>query len=437
LQQAPPALRRSFAFVGNQAALLRHPASSRSRILAGLIDASLSSLAGLGAGLYAAHFLSPALLGGYSIYFVAFLLGGFAPVMLYFLPVRVAALEVDTPDRLALLKPTLLRGAMVGGVAAALTPFAGVFILGQLSLREVAPLGLTAALFVLLSPLQDHMRAMFHLAARPWRAVWVSACHLSVVCLTIATWHLLPMARQWVPFGSLALANAMSLLLGLWLARASLRSISAPLDSMASLFKSGWSLLVSTLLPLGAQFLAGGLVASFTTVNNLGYAEAARVVAQPIHVASMGMAQALTPLLMQAAQAGSAQRVKRPRRLFLLGLLACTLLYLPVVGVSHPLNPLQVLLPNAYHLEALVLASIAAIFVFDLSHLPRTELAASRTGHLLILPTVVGSVAHLCFVAATMQELGAYSIPLGILVNGAITTVWSHRRSDRLLSADD
>jgi hypothetical protein len=404
-------------------------------MLAGLCDSSLSSLAGLGAGLYAAHFLSPALLGAYAIFFIAFQLGGYAPVMLYFLPVRVAALDIDAEHRLSLLTPTLLRGALVGGVAAALTPFAGVFVLGQLSLHDGAPLALTAALFVLLSPLQDHTRAMFHLAAQPWRAVWVSACHLSVVCVAIAAMHFLPVARQSVPFGSLALANAASLLLGLWLARTELHRIHLPLEAMTSLFKSGWSLLVSTLVPLATQFLAGGLVVWFTTVDNLGYAEAARVVAQPIHVASMGLAQAITPLLMQAAQSGSAQRVKRPRRLFLVGLIACTLLYLPLVGVSHPLNAVQVLLPNAYHLQALVLASIAAIFVYDLSHLPRTELAASRNGAQLVLPTIAGSIAHLVFVAAAMRELGAYAIPLGILVNGAITMAWSHQRSNRLLSA--
>jgi hypothetical protein len=439
LLQAPPTLRRinrtAGAFLGHQAALLRHPASARQRILAGLADAGLSSLAGLGAGLYAAHFLSPSVLGAYSIYFVAFLLGGYAPVMLYLLPARVALLEIDAPSRVHLMRPTLVRGAMISGVAALLTPFAGVFTLGELSATDIAPLALTAALFVLLSPLQDHMRAVFHLAAQPWRAVWVSALRLSVVVASIVTLHMSPVARQWVPFGSLALGCGVSMLLGLWLTRHDADIEIPGLEPMTSFFRSGWSLLVSTLLPLSAQFLAGGLVAAFVAVDNLGYAEASRVVAQPIHVASLGLAQALTPLLMQAAQSRSRRAIVRPRRLYLLGLFACALAYLPIV-VPSPFNPLEGILPNAYHLHLLVLASVASIVVYDLSALPLSELAASKNGRLLLLPTAVASLIHLCFVAATMRALGAYAIPLGILINGTITTAWTYRRSNALLTAD-
>lgn len=436
--QAPPALRRfnraASSFLEGQAALFRHPDSARGKIAAGLADAGLSSLAGLGAGLYAAHFLSPALLGAYSIYFAAFLLGGFTPVMLYLLPVRVSALEHDEASRLSLLRPTLLRGALISGVAGLLTPFAGVFALGELSPADLVPLALTAAVFVLLSPLQDHLRAMFHLAGQPWRAVWVSAGHLSVLCLSVLLLHNAPIAGQWVPFGTLALANAASLLLGLWLAQDAGRALPGPLDSMMSLFKSGWPLLVSTLLPVWAQFLGGGLVAALTSVDNLGYSEAARVVAQPIHVAALGLGQALTPLLMQAVQARSPRGVERGRRLFVAGLAVCMLAYVPLVSVSHALNPLAAVLPNAYHLEALVLVSIAAIFVFDLTHLPKTELAAERSGHRLVVPTVVASGAHLAFVAVSARTLGAYSIPLGILINALITMAWCYRSSSRLLA---
>jgi hypothetical protein len=55
---------------------------------------------------------------------------------------------------------------------------------------------------------------------------------------------------------------------------------------------------------------------------------------------------------------------------------------------------------------------------------------------MLLLPTVAGSAAQIAFVVLAMHELGAYVIPLGICLNGAIFAVWSLRRSNSLLTGD-
>src|SRR5581483_5439657 len=192
--------------------------------------------------------------------------------------------------------------------------------------------------------------------------------------------------------------------------------------------------LFSTLLPICTQFLAGGLIASFASVKEVGYAEAARVVAQPVHVAALGLGQAITPMLMEGAQAGSRSRVFKARRIYLALLALCPVIYLPIVGVDHPLNPLAAILPNAYELRGIVLFSVAAVFITDIGLLLKTELAASRNAGDLTAPTVGGSGAHLGFAVAGMGPLGGYTVPLGLTLNSLISTVWIFRRANKRLS---
>jgi O-antigen/teichoic acid export membrane protein len=434
LQRLRHARHRVVSYVGGQASQLSRSDSTPTRVVAGLVDAGLSSLAGLGAGLYAAHFLSPSLLGAYAIYFSAFMVGGFVPVMLYLLPARVASLGLVEDSRLGTLRHTMVRGGLVSGAMALLTPLAGVFVLREVSFTAIAPLGLTAALVVFVSPLQDHQRCVFHLAARPWRAAVVSAVHLTALVAAMAFFQGTHAARQWVPFGSLAVGNVVSLAAGLWLARGFSLAEDESIDDMSTLVRTSWPLLFSTILPICTQFLAGGLIATFGSVKDVGYAEAARVVAQPIHVAALGLGQAITPMLMEGAQAGSRRRVLRARRIYWVLLALCAAVYLPIIGTAHPLNPLAAMLPNAYKLTGLVIFSMAAIFLTDIGLLVKTELAASRNAGDLTGPAVAGSAAHFGFAAAAVRPLGGYTVPLGLALNSLISTVWVFQRANKRLS---
>ncbi|HLF78764.1 MAG TPA: hypothetical protein VJB57_14890 [Dehalococcoidia bacterium] len=406
--------------------------STRLLVVAGITDAGMASLAGFLAAIYAAHVLQPALLGAYAVYFSAFVFGGFVSANLYLLQSRVAALACPQEQRIGILPQSLLSGALFSGLAAAWTPFAGIMLLGELSTAELAPLALGAAALVFFSPLQDHLRATCHLSGRSSRAVQISGCQLGFLALSLIALHLAPVSHQWVPFGSLAIANMASLSLGVWLSRDDLKRYKVRLPPIRRIVTPGWSLLLVALVPALAQFAGSALVASLKSAELAGYAEAARVVATPVHVLALGIAQALTPALMYAGQTGSARMARRNRILFLLPLLACALVYLPLVGFSHFVNPMALLLPNAYHLQGLVLLSAVSLLILDVGIMPRAELAgAERVGD-LVRPALAGSVVHVASVAALMWWLGAYAIPLGILVSNGILLSFALARASGL-----
>src|SRR4051812_20321627 len=87
---------------------LRDP--ERRLMVAGLIDSSLSSLATFIIGVYAAHSLSPVLLGGYALAFAAFSLAAIIPDTSVFTPLEVLVVKHPRPERLGLLGHTLRTG---------------------------------------------------------------------------------------------------------------------------------------------------------------------------------------------------------------------------------------------------------------------------------------------------------------------------------------
>jgi O-antigen/teichoic acid export membrane protein len=424
---------RPGALIASQTRRFLRSGGARFRVAAGMADAALASMAGFGAALYAARFLEPDMLGAYAVYFAAFVFGGFVPANLYLLQARVVALKWPQERRIAILPRSILEGALFSGVAAVWTPIAGVLLLGQFSSGELVPLAVTASALVLVSPLQDHSRATFHMAGRPTRAVAVSACQLAVLAVSILVLHLaLDVADQWVPFGSLVAANVASLSFGLILSGEDLRSHHVRLPPLRHIVTPGWALLLVALAPAFAQLAASTLVASFKSAEAAGYAEAARVVATPVHVAALGIAQALTPSLMEAGQNGSPAAARRGRLLFLLPLFGCTVLYAPVVGVDFVLNPMPHLLPNAYHEAGLVLISIGSLLALDLSLMPRAELTGAGRGGDLVGPAFAGSLAQVALVGALMWWLGSYVLPLGILACNGTMLCYGLARANRL-----
>jgi hypothetical protein len=244
--------------------------------------------------------------------------------------------------------------------------------------------------------------------------------------------HLARVEPTWVPFGALAVATFVSMGYGLWLARVEMRTYHVTLDRPRVLMKSGKALLFAMIVPHASQFVAAGIVASFSTVTAVGYTQAARIVAQPIHVAAMGIGQAMSPPLMEAAKAGSRPRSQRARRAYLGLSILFTLAYLPLVGWDVPFNPMATLVPPAYELEGLVLISAMAVMAVIIGHVPLSELAAAQRSHELISPIIYGAIAQMVFTAAFVTSIGAYTIPLGSLLNGAVSAAIGLRRSNRL-----
>jgi hypothetical protein len=424
------------AYVATQANRVLRGGADQALVVAGLLDAAMSSQAGFLAGVYAGHFLQTDLLGGYAIFFAAFVLAGFVPASLYLLQTRVEALTWPQRQRLALVRLSLGKGALFGIAAAAFTPLAGVALIGELSLAEILPLASTTVAVVVLSPLQDHVRASFHLAGHPWRAVTIAAVHLASLFFALVVLHFAPVSRLWVPLGSLALANLVSLTAGFLLARPEL-SGEAELPDVRRIVGKGSSLLAVSIVPVLAQFLAASLVASFRSVEDAGHAELARIVATPVHVLALGVAQALTPGLMQAGQSADAAAARRLRGVFALLVLACAAVYLPLAGPEHALNPMARLLPNAFDLQGLVLLSVLALVVLDLGLIPRAELAGAERARQLVAPSLLAAAAQIAMVAALMWSWGAYVIPAGVLACHAVLTCLAFLKANRLYASRD
>src|SRR5215210_6370062 len=104
----------------------------------------------------------------------------------------------------------------------------------------------------------------------------------------------------WIPFGALAFANVLSLTFGLVAAGRMTKPVQSPV-SFRSVMRSGRWLLLVGLLPTGSAFLAAVLVSRFSSTETLGYAEAARVLGQPILVLALGISASLGPRSMEAA----------------------------------------------------------------------------------------------------------------------------------------
>ncbi len=407
---------------------------ARNRIIAGVWDAGFASLATFAVALYAVRFLSADLLGAYALFFTAFGLAGFVSSTVYLLPTRIAAMEMEQPSRIAILPKTLLIGFLIGAFAGAFTPLTGIFALRELSVRDIAPLAITTALLVAVSPAQDHMRATFHLAGQSWRAAAVSTVQVVMILTTIIVLHTSPIVHQWVPFGALVVANSVSLLFGLVLASDIRRLPKAVMPPTQALIQSGWVLLLAGIIPAVAQLIAGAAVASFGSVKDVGYAEAARVVASPILVAAIGISQALSPTIMEAGRDSNKPLASHARKSYLLALVPLAVVYGAVMSWSSFFNPMYHLVPAAYHLGGLVTISLAAALAVSSGYVPRMELLGAQEGKQLVGPSVLGSVAHLAIVVSMVGLVGAYVIPLGVLGNNMISAAWSFMRAERLYS---
>jgi len=88
-----------------------------------------------------------------------------------------------------------------------------------------------------------------------------------------------------------------------------------PRYGMADLMRSGRWLLAIEAITAGATFLASVIVTRLDDPAALGYAEAARIVGQPIFVLAVGLSAVLNPRAMEAGAGrdrAAARRVARP-----------------------------------------------------------------------------------------------------------------------------
>lgn len=345
-------------------------------ISAGLLDSGFASLATFGVGLYAAHALEPGVLGLYALTFAAFTMASMVSHQGLFVPAEAWAASLRDRPGTAVL-PFSLRLAPLPALAVPL-----VFVLpGLVAPSEAAAgvlpvLALTGGVAAVVSPIQDHVRRVLHLSGSSSRAVAVSLTQLASVVAFLAVAHGRFEAAA-IPFGVLACANAVSLGVAVILAAnvalppsAHLTAPDATGPTLRQLVGSGrWLLAAQASTEVGG-FLAASLLAQLGSVEALGLAEAARILGRPVLVLTTGMAAVLGPRLIAAGAARDQESARSLRRVFILSALGAAVVYSAAFGWNHPWNPLAGLVPHAFTVPGLVLATILASMVRGMA-LPR------------------------------------------------------------------
>jgi O-antigen/teichoic acid export membrane protein len=394
--------------------------SIRRAVPGGLLDAGLASLASFCTTSYATWLLTPADLGTYALFFSAFLVATVVSTQVVFSPAEISALRYESSRRLRLLEQSLrlgflpVLGAAIVGVLAAMAGSAGAP--GDVA----APLALTSGACALVSPVQDHVRRLLHFAGHSWRAATMSATLLGTVLACLLLLHQLGVRPAWVPFGSLLLANTISLVVGLLMAAGKRRHLE-PLERLriGRLVRLGRWLVLIGLTPTTASFLAGVLVTHLASASDLGYVQAAGLLSQPVYVLMVGLSAVLGPRLMQAGAERRGELARRVSRPFRLGLVVATSLYLLAVGFRWLLNPLPELVPNAYVVGGLLPLMIIGQSLQGILQPFRAQLTGARWVRTLLRLELFSS-AFLCLGSASAGVAGPYALPLGSIAWGVV-----------------
>jgi O-antigen/teichoic acid export membrane protein len=402
----------------------------RHAVPAGLLDAGLASLASMATSLYAARFLSASELGAYALFFSAFVFAAVVPTQLVLIPAEIATIGSARTRRVGLMQQSWrLAGATT--VAAALIASTVAYACARAPRDVLLALALTTTICTVVSPLQDHARRTLHLAGASWHAAAVSLVQLLAAVAALIMLRAAGVDNAWCPFGALALANILSLATAFMLTRQERHESPLQPYKTAGLMRSGRWLVLLELIPPVAGFLSYALITQVAGPSALGYAEAARIVAQPIFVLTVGLNAVVGPRSAEAAVTRDHRRAKSLNRSFGAVLGVISLIYGALTMVPWWGNPLGVLIPKAYVVPGLVTASVLAFLLGGLVFPYRAELVWS--GHLAPLPPVaLLAGAFQCIAALTAVWIGGFARPLGSAA-GAVVLMLGYGRHRRAL----
>lgn len=384
----------------------------------GLVDAGFGSLAGLSGSLYAARFFDLGQLGLFSLFFLAFQLLGMLPSRLLLVPAQVAALDLPIRDRASILERSVPLGFVAG--LATMPLVAIVVLIGPGGDRsDYIAFGVTTAIMVLLSPLQDHCRFMLHMSERSVAAAMVSAVQFVVAVGALLAMHLLDIPERWIPFLALSMANAASLAFALAVARPRLAP-DAPWPGSRALFASGKLVLPATTLPTVGMLGAAALVGHLASADALGSAEAARVVASPVLVVGTGLGQIIWPRIMAASRQNDHLELASAARLQIVVVVVFVAGYIALFGWPHPWNVMEWVVPLAFSVSGLVAFRVIAMAGTVLGNLPMSALLAQGDNRGLLVAAALTVAAQLTTALALATTIEAHAVPAAQLV-GTLT----------------
>jgi O-antigen/teichoic acid export membrane protein len=385
------------------------------KLPAGMVDASLASLATFTVGITAANLLDARDLGVYAVFFTAFMFATVLPRNLIFTPAEVTAVSRPVPLRMKLLAQSIRLGLPLALIGATSVLIAAVITRSLTDPSVVTALVATTGAAAILSPIQDHVRKMLHIADHSWLAAAVSTVQVTVAVLAVIAMIVANVAVPWIPFGALTIANAASLTVGLILALRVHATGGRPRLRFRELATSGKWLLLQSLAPSVAGFIVAAVIVRLAGPEALGYAEAARVVAQPVIVLATGLTAVLAPRIMEASMIVNLSAAQRLRRIYLTLVVLAGVGYLAVAGTSWWLNPMQYLVPAAYVVPGLVAFTVVANTFTAAEFLQVNELLGARLEKALMVISFIASPI-LVIVSFSAAVTGSFARSLGELI---------------------
>ena len=390
----------------------------RQKLPAGIVDAALSSLGTFAAGLAAVRWLEPAELGTYSVIFSAFLVASLLPNEIIYTPVQVSMIRLAVQERLGGIVHSLGRGIPPAMLGCTLILAAGGLIWWRSDPTAVIELAITGVGLAVISPMQDHVRRGFHIAERSWGAALMSGSQLVAVVAALLVMQSMGLAPAWAPLGSLVVANIVSLGFGLVMSRGAWRV--RPTSPVVKV--SGRWLAASSISAYGGTLVASVVMTLVAGPEIVGFAEAARVAAQPVLVVTTGVAAALASRHLRAAASVDRAAAITINKSFFLVITVAGISYLCLAGFAWSFNPLFALIPTAYDIAWLIPVTILSNLVLSFTSPLRDQLIASNREvpmakvdfASLVIPTVV---------AATAGLTGAFARPLGIIGQSVFRTI--------------
>lgn len=387
----------------------------RQRLPAGLFDSAFASLATFLVGVYAVRTFEPDELGVYAIFFSAFGLAQTVPAGLVFTAVRVELLDVSPRRRVRAAARSLVIGIVPALVASLLVltviPFAG----GESRTDLAVPLAVTSALASFVSPMQDQVRAVFHLGECSWAAAATSALQLLAVSVLLPLASVVSVDGGWIPFGVLAVANTVSVSAGLAYSLRFGEKGDPVTFEVGKLFESGRWYFIIDLLKAGVYLLVSVTVVAISSASVLGLAEAARVAARPVTVVVTGVSMVVLPRAMSIGRSRDRSNGVRLQRYTGAGIAGLATIYAILAGGSWHWNIMSRIAPVGYSVPGLVPLTVGATAGEMMLFVERGQLMGARQERMM---TVVEAAASVCSLAAALLAvlIGAYAVPLSVIV---------------------
>lgn len=389
---------------------------------AGVVDAAMASLATFAAGITGVNLLSDTDRGVYGIFFTVFVLGVVLVNQLIYIPSQVIAIGQDRERRLSGIRKTMGLAAGPSLAAGSVSLLAANLNRSQTTSSVLLALTATVAVTIPLSALQDYVRRSLHIAERSWQAAAVSVMQLVGVGISIAVLLATDIERAWIPFGSLGFANILSVSVGLVLAGAHHRTDPPEDLSFRRLVTSGKWLVARSAIPAAAAFVAANLLTRLAGAATFGHAEAARQVARPVIVLSIGLGAVMGPRAVRAGSRGDRAAARRNRRKYGFAVALAAAAYIALAGPDWVGNPMSRIIPSAYEVPWLVAATVLGNAIVAILILPKNELIGASKANLLAGLALVSS-PMLLITAASAGTTGAFARPMGLILEGIIVMV--------------